>query len=292
MGIVPRVAQQHRLAAAATAVGATVPTVSVTTVTYDTSPSSVSLPGEFTAVRTAPIYARTPGYVRRRYVDIGSRVRAGQLLADIDAPDVDQQVAQARGVVAQTQAAQQLAQANLVRWRALAVDSAGTAQEGDQMQAAFNETVGNSNRAAGAGGARGRRAGCPRPDTSHGSAGGQSEGCIPARDVCPGAACPRRRRAAAGRARHGPGDPRRPAASRDGGSGFGGALPDGDDRSRFRDLGRGHRWAGGRQRGGGESRRRSERGGTRARGAGTMSTKHEFLGPGRPRGQLMTGRQQ
>jgi RND family efflux transporter MFP subunit len=146
-GIVPRVAQRHRLAAAATAVGATVPTVSVTTVTYDTSPSSVSLPGEFTAVRTAPIYARTPGYVRRRYVDIGSRVRAGQLLADIDAPDVDQQVAQARGVVAQTQAAQQLAQANLVRWRALAVDSAVTAQEVDQMQAAFNEAVANSNSA-------------------------------------------------------------------------------------------------------------------------------------------------
>jgi len=146
-GIVPRVARQHRLAAAATAVGATVPTVSVTTVTYDTSPSSVSLPGEFTAVRTAPIYARTPGYVRRRYVDIGSRVRAGQLLADIDAPDVDQQVAQARGVVAQTQAAQQLAQANLVRWRALAVDSAVTAQEVDQMQAAFNEAVANSNSA-------------------------------------------------------------------------------------------------------------------------------------------------
>ncbi|PYM70544.1 MAG: efflux transporter periplasmic adaptor subunit [Candidatus Rokuibacteriota bacterium] len=78
---------------------------------------------------------------------MGSRVRAGQLLADIDAPDLDQQVAQARGVVAQTRAAQELAQANLVRWRALAVDSAVTAQEVDQMQAAFNEAVANSNSA-------------------------------------------------------------------------------------------------------------------------------------------------
>src|SRR3989454_5225381 len=147
MGIVPRVAQQHRLAAAATAVGVTLPSVSVTTVTHDTSPSSVSLPGALTAVQTAALYARTSGYVRRRLVDIGSRVRAGQLLADIDAPDLDQQVAQARGVVAQTQAAQQLAQANLVRWRALAVDSAVTAQEVDQMQAAFNEAVANSNSA-------------------------------------------------------------------------------------------------------------------------------------------------
>jgi len=146
-GTVPRVARQRRLADAAAAVAVTLPTVSVTTVTHDTSPSSVSLPGALTAVQTAAIYARTPGYVRRRYVDIGSRVRAGQLLADIDAPDLDQQVAQARGVVFQTRAAQQLAQANLVRWRALAVDSAVTAQEVDQMQAAFNEAVANSNSA-------------------------------------------------------------------------------------------------------------------------------------------------
>jgi len=146
-GIAPRVAQHHRLTAAAAAVGVSVPTVSVTTVTHDTSPSSVSLPGALTAVQTAAIYARTPGYVRRRLVDIGSRVRAGQLLAEIDAPDLDQQVAQARGVVAQTRAAQELAQANLVRWQALAVDSAVTAQEVDQMQATFNEAVANSNSA-------------------------------------------------------------------------------------------------------------------------------------------------
>ena len=146
-GIVPRVAQQHRLTTAAAAVAVTLPAVSVTTVTRESSASSVSLPGALTAVQTAAIYARTPGYVRRRYVDIGSRVRAGQLLADIDAPDLDQQVAQARGVVFQTRAAQQLAQANLVRWRALAVDSAVTAQEVDQMQAAFNEAVANSNSA-------------------------------------------------------------------------------------------------------------------------------------------------
>src|SRR5438128_471715 len=88
-GIAPRVAQHHRLAAAAAAVGVSVPTVSVTTVMHDTSPSSVSLPGALTAVQTAAIYARTSGYVRRRLVDIGSRVRAGQLLADIDAPDLD-----------------------------------------------------------------------------------------------------------------------------------------------------------------------------------------------------------
>ena len=146
-GTVPRVARQRRLADAAAAVAVTLPSVSVTTVTRESSASSVSLPGALTAVQSAAIYARTPGYVLRRLVDIGSRVRAGQLLADIDAPDLDQQVVQARGLVSQTRAAQELAQANLARWRALAVDSAVTAQEVDQMQAAFNEAVANSSSA-------------------------------------------------------------------------------------------------------------------------------------------------
>jgi RND family efflux transporter MFP subunit len=146
-GILPRVARQHRLGAAVAVVSSTVPTVSVATVARAPTSPSVSLPGALSAVRTAAIYARTPGYVRRRLVDIGSRVRAGQLLADIDAPDVDQQVAQARGVVAQTRAARELAQANLARWRVLAVDSAVTAQEVDQMQAGFDEAVANLNSA-------------------------------------------------------------------------------------------------------------------------------------------------
>jgi membrane fusion protein, multidrug efflux system len=146
-GILPRAAQQRRLTTAVAAVGVNAPVVSVTTVGRATANPSVSLPGALTAVQTAAIYARTPGYVRRRLVDIGTRVRAGQLLADIDAPDLDQQAAQARAVVAQTRAALELAQANLARWRALAADSAVTAQELDQMQAAFDEAVANRNSA-------------------------------------------------------------------------------------------------------------------------------------------------
>src|SRR3989475_11312759 len=111
IGIAPRVAQQHRLTAAGTAVGVTLPSVSVTTVTHDTSPSSVSLPGALSAVQTAALYARTPGYVRRRLVAIGSRVRAGQLLAEIYAPDLAHQVVQARVVAARTRAATALAHA-------------------------------------------------------------------------------------------------------------------------------------------------------------------------------------
>jgi len=86
--------------------------------------------------------------VRERLVDIGSRVRAGQLLAYIDAPDLDQQVVQAQAVVAQMRAATALATANLTRWRALAADSAVTVQELDQMQATFDGAVAGQRSAA------------------------------------------------------------------------------------------------------------------------------------------------
>jgi RND family efflux transporter MFP subunit len=140
LGAVPRMARQQRLAAAVTEVNA-VPVVTIATVGRAATSATVALPGALTAARTAAIYARTPGYVRERLVDIGSRVRAGQLLAYIDAPDLDQQAEQARAVVAQMRAARELAQANLVRWRALVADSVVTAQEFDQMQAAFNGAV-------------------------------------------------------------------------------------------------------------------------------------------------------
>ena len=87
------------------------------------------------------------GYVHPRFADIGARVRASERLAEIEAPDLDQQVAQARGTVAQNRAARQLARANLARWIALAADSVVTAQELDQMRAAFNMAVANLNSA-------------------------------------------------------------------------------------------------------------------------------------------------
>ena len=147
LGAVPRMGQQQRLAAAVTEVRA-LPVVSVATVERATTGATVALPGALTAVRTAAIYARTPGYVRERLVDIGSRVRAGQLLAYIDAPDLDQEVEQAQAVVAQMRAATELANANLMRWRALAADSAVTVQELDQMQATFGGAVAGQRSAA------------------------------------------------------------------------------------------------------------------------------------------------
>jgi membrane fusion protein, multidrug efflux system len=142
-GVAPRVAQSHRLAAGVAVATAALPAVGVVKVAQATGNSTVLLPGTLQPLLTTAIYARTPGFIRRTLVDLGARVRAGDLLAEIDAPDLDQQAVQARGVVAQYRAALQLAQAQLSRWKALSVDGAVTVDELDQKQAAFNMATAN-----------------------------------------------------------------------------------------------------------------------------------------------------
>lgn len=142
-GVVPRISQSHRLAASVAVATATTPAVGVVKVSQATGNATVSLPGTLQPLLTTAVYARTTGYIRRTLVDLGARVRAGDLLAEIDAPDLDQQAVQARGIVAQSRAALQLAQAQLSRWKALAVDGAVTVDELDQKQAAFNMATAN-----------------------------------------------------------------------------------------------------------------------------------------------------
>jgi RND family efflux transporter MFP subunit len=74
------------------------------------------LPGTMQAYAEAPIYARTSGYLRRREVDLGARVKAGQLLAEIDAPEVEQQLLQARADLATAEANVRLAQVTATRY--------------------------------------------------------------------------------------------------------------------------------------------------------------------------------
>ncbi len=142
LGIAPRVGRQHRLAAVVAA-NTAAPTVSVTTVEPATGASTATLPGTVSPIETAPIYARAAGYVRRVHVDIGSRVRQGDLLAEIEAPELDHQVDAARATLAQTRATLVLARANLERYRKMRADSAVTAQELDSMQAAFGVATAN-----------------------------------------------------------------------------------------------------------------------------------------------------
>lgn len=109
IGILPRINQQQELKAAVKE-QSVVPKVDVTT-PHRATASGLALPGTIVSLNQTTVYARSTGYLRRWLVDIGQQVRAGQLLAEIESPDADQQVAQARADLAQ-------AQANVVQSRA------------------------------------------------------------------------------------------------------------------------------------------------------------------------------
>jgi RND family efflux transporter MFP subunit len=89
-----------------------VPSVRVAAVRASGSTMSVTWPGTTEAFAQANIYARASGYISKRNVDIGSRVKAGDLLVEITAPEVEHQIAQAEGTLAQLEAALQQAKAN------------------------------------------------------------------------------------------------------------------------------------------------------------------------------------
>jgi RND family efflux transporter MFP subunit len=101
-----------RVMAAAQAQRDFVPTVATATVNTGEPTISVTWPGTTDAFAQANIYARASGYISKREVDIGSRVKAGQLLVEITAPELDHQIAQAEATLIQMQAALQQAQAN------------------------------------------------------------------------------------------------------------------------------------------------------------------------------------
>jgi RND family efflux transporter MFP subunit len=89
-----------------------VPEVRVAAVRASNSKITVTLPATTAAFEAANIFARTSGYIEKRYVDIGDRVKAGALLADITAPELDHQIAQAKATLAQNQATLQQTQAS------------------------------------------------------------------------------------------------------------------------------------------------------------------------------------
>lgn len=111
---------------------AAVPTVSIVRPTRGGDATDLVLPGNIQAFNSAPIFARTNGYVQRWLVDIGDSVRAGQVLAILDAPDVDQQLAQARADYQTAIANQRLAHTTADRWDTLLKKDAVSRQEYDE----------------------------------------------------------------------------------------------------------------------------------------------------------------
>ena len=153
-GILPRLTRNKALLAAAETQTAQRPLVEVATARLAPARSTLDLPGDMLALVDSPIFARVDGYLRTRLVDYGDRVKAGQLLAEIDTPELDQQIRQARATILQSQSALNevkadldLSKANLNmarltvdRWRRLVKRGVVAQQEADQKEADFAVT--------------------------------------------------------------------------------------------------------------------------------------------------------
>jgi len=115
-----------------------VPTVSVSTPSAQGDGAALELPGRLEAYSRAPLYARVSGYLKSWTVDIGAQVKAGQLLAEIETPDLDQQLLQAKADLATAQANAALAGTTAKRWQSMQGTDSVSKQEVD-------EKVGDSN---------------------------------------------------------------------------------------------------------------------------------------------------
>jgi len=109
-----------------------VPTVTVIHPHRRGEAASLRLPGRLEAYSRAQIYARASGYLKSWNVDIGAQVKAGQLLAEIETPDLDQQLAQARADLAKAEADAALAQTTAKRWQSMRGTDAVSQQEVDE----------------------------------------------------------------------------------------------------------------------------------------------------------------
>jgi multidrug efflux pump subunit AcrA (membrane-fusion protein) len=129
-GMVVRAAASERLVRVTDQ--AATPVVSVVHPLTAAPTQEIVLPGNTQAFIDSPIYARTSGYLKRWNFDIGARVKKGDLLAEIETPEVDQQLQQARADLETAQANQELAQTTADRWRNLLRSNSVSKQETDQ----------------------------------------------------------------------------------------------------------------------------------------------------------------
>jgi RND family efflux transporter MFP subunit len=135
VGILTRVHAEAALAR--TARQDAVISVAVTTPVQGAAAQEITLPANTQAFIDTPIFARTSGYLRKWYADIGTHVHSGQLLAEIDTPELDQQVHQAQSDLATAQSNQQIAQITAERWTKLLAKNAVSKQETDQAMSDF-----------------------------------------------------------------------------------------------------------------------------------------------------------
>ena len=132
-GLIPRFRQQTELRSETLALS--VPAVIVVAPKPGQPVSGLYLPAEIKPWVEAPIYARANGYLKHRLVDIGSHVVAGQLLAEIDTSELDQELERARAQEAQAEATHELAKITSARWTGLLKTAAVSGQENDEKHA-------------------------------------------------------------------------------------------------------------------------------------------------------------
>ncbi len=116
-----------------------VPTVAVVHPIAEKPDEELVLPGSLQAYEESPIYARTTGYLLRWYKDIGSHVNKGELLAEIDTPEVDQELSQARAARQQMVAQRDLAKISADRWQNLRKTDSVSQQEADTQSSAYQQ---------------------------------------------------------------------------------------------------------------------------------------------------------
>ncbi len=117
-----------------------IPVVAVEKPRHSPATDELVLPGDVMAFIEAPIYARTNGYLRKWYTDIGTPVKKGQLLAEIETPEVDQQLRQAKADLATALANARIAAVTDVRWQGLLANKAVSPQDADTRAAAAQAT--------------------------------------------------------------------------------------------------------------------------------------------------------
>ena len=143
LGVKNLFSNRREQADTAKAVQAGAVTVQVVKPTRSPPSFNFSLPGSAEALNTATLYARVNGYLKSRLVDIGDHVEAGQLLAVIDAPDLDAQLNQTRASLDQFRAALGIAQVTFDREKRLLEQKVVAKQEYDQSEATYNQAVAN-----------------------------------------------------------------------------------------------------------------------------------------------------
>jgi RND family efflux transporter MFP subunit len=117
--------------------------VNVVSPTQTDGGGNTLLPGTLRGNVESPIYARSTGYLLHWYADIGTRVKQGQLLADLDTPEIDQELAQALAQRQQTSSSLGLAKSSLERWQQLRQRDAVSQQELDERQSTYAQDLAN-----------------------------------------------------------------------------------------------------------------------------------------------------